>query len=231
MADQRARQRHALLLPARQHGRPLRRLVGQPDLGKRGFRPSRARRPHLRAGAEADLHIRQHARPGQQPRLLEHHPHVRRCLRALLLELEAAGVVAVEAGDQPQQRALAAAAAADDGDELAGRNAQVDAAQHLVVAERLAQAADVQRYALDRIARPRSGRSSGPRTSSGSAVREWVAQAQRRAYRAAMVHLLNVSGMPDARTASAVRAAARCCRRACRAARRSGCSARRRRPA
>jgi hypothetical protein len=43
------------------------------------------------------------------------------------------------------KRALAAAAAPDDRHELPGRNVQVDAAQHLVVAERLAQAANGQR--------------------------------------------------------------------------------------
>ena len=50
-----------------------------------------------------------------------------------------------KARDQPQQRALAATAAADDGDGLPCRNVQVDAAQHLVVAERFAQSPDRQR--------------------------------------------------------------------------------------
>src|SRR5262249_52641247 len=52
-----------------------------------------------------------------------------------------------EAGDETQQRALAATALAHDGDELAGGDVQVDAAQHLVVAEGFAQAADAERQA------------------------------------------------------------------------------------
>ena len=43
---------------------------------------------------------------------------------------DAACVGRVEAGEQAQQRALAAAAAADDGDELPGRHMEVEAAQH-----------------------------------------------------------------------------------------------------
>ena len=65
--------------------------------------------------------------------------------RRLLAEADAAGIDCLEARDQAQQRALAAAAAADDRDELAGGNMQVDAAQHLVVAEGFAQAADGER--------------------------------------------------------------------------------------
>ena len=51
----------------------------------------------------------------------------------------------LETCDQAQQRALAAAAAADDRDELAGGNVQIDAAQHSIVAERFVQAADGER--------------------------------------------------------------------------------------
>ena len=47
----------------------------------------------------------------------------------------------IQPSDQPQQRAFAAAAAADDGNELAGRDVEVDAMQHLVTAERFGHAA------------------------------------------------------------------------------------------
>ena len=45
------------------------------------------------------------------------------------------GITRLQARDQAEQRALAAATAPDDSDELAGGDVQVDAAQHLVVAE------------------------------------------------------------------------------------------------
>ena len=61
------------------------------------------------------------------------------------LEADRAGVGRVEAGDQTQQRALAAAAAADDGDELAGGDVEVDPAQHLLVAERFDNSAQRER--------------------------------------------------------------------------------------
>ena len=71
LADQRARQRHALLLAAGQHRRPLVALSARPTSRKRAAR-ARACAPASALAAEADLDIRQHARPGQQPRLLEH---------------------------------------------------------------------------------------------------------------------------------------------------------------
>ena len=61
------------------------------------------------------------------------------------------GVRLVEPGDQPQQRALAAAAAADDGDELAGGDMQVKLVQHARRAELLDEAAHGERRAGRRI--------------------------------------------------------------------------------
>jgi hypothetical protein len=59
---------------------------------------------------------------GKQARVLEHDAGVgAQALQRLAVEGDAAGARLVEAGHQPQQRALAAAAAADDGDELARR--------------------------------------------------------------------------------------------------------------
>jgi len=69
-------------------------------------------------------------------------------LRAhIFTKADGAGIDGLKPGDQAQQRALAAAAAADDGDELPCRNVQVDAAQHLVVSERFAQGTDGERKA------------------------------------------------------------------------------------
>src|SRR5437667_21264 len=91
----------------------------------------------------ADLDIGEHARPWQQSRLLEHHPRILRArFRA---KTDASGIDALQASNQTQERALAAAALADDRDELARGNMDVDAAQHLVVTKRFAQAADGER--------------------------------------------------------------------------------------
>jgi hypothetical protein len=98
----------------------------------------------LRA-AEANFDIVEHPRPGKQPRLLEHHADV--LVPGSLAKGDGAGIARLQPRNQAEQRALAAAAAPDDGDELAGRDMQVDAAKHLVVAEGFAQAADGQRQA------------------------------------------------------------------------------------
>src|SRR6478609_3978157 len=95
--------------------------------------------------AETDLDVGENTRPGQQPRLLEHHADVLHL--DFVAEADASGVDLFEAGDEPQQCALATAALADDRDELAGRDVQVDTAQHLVVAEGFAQAPDAERKA------------------------------------------------------------------------------------
>lgn len=74
--------------------------------------------------------------PRQQARVLEHQPGVLAGLgqrRRAGQQLAAAGLV--EAGQQAQQGALAAAAAANDSDELPGRNQQVDVLEHLALAE------------------------------------------------------------------------------------------------
>src|SRR3984885_11248297 len=141
-ADQRTRQRHALLLATRQDRRPLTALVVKADLNQGVFGACLG----VGRGAvatEADFHVGQNPRPWQQPRLLEHHPHILRS--RLLAEADGAGTGGFETGDQAQQGALAAAAAADHGHELARGNVQVDAAQHLVIAKRFVQAANGQR--------------------------------------------------------------------------------------
>ena len=91
----------------------------------RSARPTR-RAPSARlASAEARRsrpdrpRLRQHGRPGQQARLLEHHADIV-AGAAPAPRTDAAGVARFEPGEQSQQRALAAAAAPDDGDELPG---------------------------------------------------------------------------------------------------------------
>ncbi len=140
--DQRPCQRHTLFLPAGKNRRPLRPLVGKADLGQRLLGPRQSIR-RFSLAAEADLDIRKNPCPRQQARLLKHHAHVIR-LRSLA-ETDAAGIDVLEPRDQAQQRALAAAAAADDGDELTRGNVQIDTTQHLMVAERLPKAANGQR--------------------------------------------------------------------------------------
>ncbi len=140
LAHQRARKRDALPLAAGQHGWPVAVTGFEPHRAQRFARPlrrsfaaARASRTHLDVGKDA--------RPGQQARLLVHDAHgivrvVGRLLR--LAQPERAIGRLVETGDEAQERALAAAAAPDDGDELPGRDMEVDAAQHLCLAETLA---------------------------------------------------------------------------------------------
>ncbi len=129
--DQRAGERHALALAAGQHGRPVAGAIGQAHLRERI--PGAGGRV---AVGEAQLHVLQHGAPGQQARFLEHDAHVVACGIA---QRQRARRRRLQAGQQAQQGALAAAAAPDDGDELAGVHVQRDAAQHLAFAEALAQ--------------------------------------------------------------------------------------------
>ena len=56
--------------------------------------------------------------PGQQPRLLEHHAEL-----AVIGQTHHAGIIAIEAGDDAQQRGLAAARRPDQRADRAGRQA------------------------------------------------------------------------------------------------------------
>ena len=145
IADKCACERDALLLPAGKHRRPLYAFIAEADFDQR-LLGACAGADRGAVATEANLDIRYHPRPRQQPRLLEHHPDIFR-LR-FPAETDGAGIDALKTGDQAQQRTFAAAAAADDRDELPGRDMQVDAAQHLVVAERFAQGPDGERQAV-----------------------------------------------------------------------------------
>ncbi len=137
LVDQRAGQRHALLLPAGQGRRPLVGAFGQADLGQRLFGPW----PPVAGKAQAD--VVDHALPGQQARVLEHQPDIVADVgQRSVAGQHFAPARLVQPGQQAQQGALAAAAATDHGDELARRDVQVDALKHLAFAEGLADAFD-----------------------------------------------------------------------------------------
>ncbi len=135
LVDQRTGQGHALLLAAGQRCRPFPGAVGQAHR----FQGVQGLGPPVAGKAEAD--VVDHPFPGQQARVLEHQPGILAGLgqrgRAGQ-QLAPAGLV--ESGQQAQQGALAAAAAADHGDELAGGDAQVDALEHLPLTEGFADA-------------------------------------------------------------------------------------------
>ncbi len=119
LRHQRAGDRHPLRLPAGKLARPGIGLVGEADARERG-RDLLAPCAGGQVGqAEAD--IVGDAQPGQQPRLLEDDADLgmRRQDRGAI-ECHRARARAVEPGDGAKQRGLAAAGAADDGDDLAG---------------------------------------------------------------------------------------------------------------
>ncbi len=140
---QRAGERHALALAARQPRRPFPRALGQAHLrehlgGLRTLCPGQPERD-----------VVEHGLPRQQAGVLEHHARVVvQAVSGIAVAAQAAAVDALQPGDQPQQRALAAAAAPDDDDKLARHDLQVDAVQHLAPAVALDHAVDVQRGAM-----------------------------------------------------------------------------------
>ena len=128
VADQRAGQRGALLLTAGELVRPRPLAAGEADLGER----LRAALGGV-AGPQAQHHVVEQALPRQQPRVLEDDRHP-------LGHLDAAGAghAAVQPGEGAQERALAGAAATEQGHELAGGDVEVEAVEH---ATRLVEAA------------------------------------------------------------------------------------------
>ena len=109
-ADQGAGKRHALLLPTRKHGRPVARPIGKADVGERGtcrIAPTRLSRamptfPMTRC-------------QGRSRGVLEEEPHValQAPHRRTVDNDTSPALCRVEAGDQPKQRRLAAAGAAE----------------------------------------------------------------------------------------------------------------------
>ena len=128
MRDERARDRHALLLAAGELVRKALAEAGQPhvlqrfrdlagDLGRRRLR-------HLER--ERDVALDGHVR--EQRVALEDRAHGPRFGRPVgqvfAVQEDAAAVGKVEAGDHPQQRGLAAAGRAQQREELAGLDGQ-----------------------------------------------------------------------------------------------------------
>ncbi|MCY1181021.1 hypothetical protein D9M73_215020 [compost metagenome] len=140
--DQCTGQGHALLLPARQRRRPLVGALGQADCVQ-GLQ-----RLCSPVAGQAQADVVDHLFPWQQPRFLEHQPGVFTGLaqrRRARQQLAASGLV--EPREQTQQGAFTATATPDDGDELSGRNMQVDVTQYLALAKGFLQVLRRQRYA------------------------------------------------------------------------------------
>src|ERR1700681_2125586 len=94
------------------------------------------------AHLEPELDIAAHGLPGKQRVLLEHHAAVgARTVDALAVDRHRAGGRLEEAGKRVEQRRLPAARWTDDGDELAGIDADRDVGYGLeiAVARRVAQ--------------------------------------------------------------------------------------------
>jgi len=147
--DQCPGERDALPLAAGKHRRPVAGAVGETHLRK-GFAGAVLR---VRTQTEGD--VVEHPFPGQEARILEHDPRLG-AMPVVRLAVEGDRTLfgSLEPGEQPQQRALAAATAADDGDELARRDPQIDAGEHRALAVALAQAGRRDRGAAG-AARPR----------------------------------------------------------------------------
>ncbi len=124
-AGQRRRQPDQLQQLADPAGRAL--LAGQPEADVRGHRQVREQRALLRHVADPAVLRRPRPAGAGDGRAAER---------------DRAGVRVVEAGDQPQQRGLAAAGRAEHGGQRARRHVQVDPTQHLGGAERLGDAGE-----------------------------------------------------------------------------------------
>jgi hypothetical protein len=94
----------------------------------------------LPVGTEADLDIGDDAGPRKETRFLEHDAGDARIVDApgSVRKRECSGARQFQSEQETKQRALAAAATSDDGDELAGLHIEIDAIEDAVVAERFA---------------------------------------------------------------------------------------------
>ena len=137
-------------LPARELADLVAGALGELEAGELGGRaPLRlAARDALQPrGVEQVLHDREIEVDGA---LLEHHAERGERLRGPPAHVgaedpDAAAAVAVEPGDQVEQRGLAGAVLAEQHGEAAGRDRERDLVQHLARAEAVAQASDLER--------------------------------------------------------------------------------------
>ena len=148
LGGQRTRQRNALLLPARQLRRVLGLAARQAHQGKKlvnafGHRAAR----HL-AIDEAIGHVLSHVQVREKRVGLEHDAVVALCRRqagdVAPGQFDAAGGLHLQPRDDAQQCGLAAAAGAQEADEFALRDVEVDALQRAEAAEVLADAGQPQ---------------------------------------------------------------------------------------
>ena len=113
-----ARQRDAARQAERQLAREMAAMGGEPE--------RREQRVEIGVGRlrRAEPHVLLHGAPRQQPRLLEHHAEL-----AVVGQPHGAGVVAIEPGDDAQQRGLAAARRADQRRDRAGGEARISSSR------------------------------------------------------------------------------------------------------
>ena len=159
--DQRARHGHALPFAAGQLGGMVRHALGQPYLRQHLACRLARLRARLAANAQRHGHVVQRAELRQQMVELVDEAEVTVAPAPLFGRIQRGEVAAhqfdlarggrIQPAQQVQQRALARARGADDGQRLAGTHLQVDATQHLHVECVLAAAfaeALVQAFAL-----------------------------------------------------------------------------------
>ena len=164
---ERAHDRDPLLLAAREPVGVLVALVGEAEAGEQlrrlGLR-LRARRAERLARGERD--VLEHAHVREEVERLEDDPDPAAdpvdvdAARGDLLAVDddPAGVDRLEQVDAAQQRRLARAGGADQADDLVLGDVEVDPAQHLELAERLAQPFDHDARSREAPGLPRAGR-------------------------------------------------------------------------
>ncbi len=140
--DQRAGQRHALALAARELRRPALAVVAKPHLVQRLGDAARDLVGRQALAAQAVAHVLRHVHVREEGVGLEHHvdrPAVRRHAgHVLAVDQDAAAIGRLEARDHAQQGGLAAARAAQKGEQLAAPDVEIDAVDRGDRAEALA---------------------------------------------------------------------------------------------
>ena len=127
---ERARQRNALPLAARKLVRKALRGFAQADARERLLGAGFSLRACQRQLFQSETDVREDAPPRQQPRILEHHRHG--AARAWRLRDRHRSVRRPrETHEDAQQRRFADARCADDGEEFAGRDIEIEALQNL----------------------------------------------------------------------------------------------------
>mmetsp|Transcript_57661 Transcript_57661/g.135730 ORF Transcript_57661/g.135730 Transcript_57661/m.135730 type:complete len:261 (-) Transcript_57661:227-1009(-) len=142
------RQRHALLLTARQHARVMAEPLAQAHACQ--HRSSLLARVAFAAQFQRQHHVLQRRQVGQQLKALEHEaqfacPHGGALVlvegeQVLATQLHAALARRVQAGQDGQQRALTGARGADDGDRLLSGQHEADVMQNRQLPGRVAHA-------------------------------------------------------------------------------------------